>query len=360
MSLKHTYFGGMKVIPLMRPLIPHPNEWLPLYQKSQDAGHYANFGPCFWDAKKALEDYGENFLPVSNGTVAVQIAAQVMFPYRSVVAMPDFTCAATANALIKAGMKPLLAPVRQDTWHLDPNVLWKNRGSFNAICVVSPFGYRMDWNLYNQLAEDLNVPLIYDCAGAWGQTPDTRWPVTYSFHATKNLAIGEGGAIRFHDWEHWNRAKKLITFDFNAERESQSPAGCNGKLDEIHCAMITAHLGRSARLTQLIARKTEAIDCYQDQLRNFIVPNEMHKFGSPSLCVLSISKSEKLETEGEKCGIQFKKYYHPMIHKMKGFQKIPRIGQSHQMFEDCLALPGVVSDDEFDRVIEFIKRTQKQ
>lgn len=350
----------MNVIPLMRPLIPKPSEWLPFYQKSVDAGHYSNFGPCFLDAVKALEDIPQaQHLPVANGTVAVQIAAQVQFPYRSIVVMPDFTCSATANALIKAGMKPLLAPVNQKTWHLDPNILWKNRSSFNAICAVSTFGYRMDWDLYNQLAEDLKVPLIYDCAGAWGQKVYTQWPVTYSFHATKNLAIGEGGAIRFRDSAQWVKAKQLISFDFNEKRESQTPAGCNGKMDEVHCAMLLAHLSNKKRIHELIFRKSVSIDCYQANLSKFAVQNEMHREGSPSLCVLSIKNSTRIESEGEKNGIQFKKYYHPIVSKMMGFQKIPRIGVSHEMFEDCLAFPDVVNDDEFNRVVEFVKKVHK-
>lgn len=344
----------------MRPFLPQPHEWAPTFKRSINANQYSNFGPAFREACKFLREVDGDpvwYLPVANGTVAIEIAAQVQFKRGSRILIPDFTCAATATALLKAGMQPVLGPVSEKDWHLDLEIAFKNKDAYDGICVVNSFGYKMHWGKYNQFSRELKKPLIYDCAGGWGQEIYTGSPVTYSLHATKNFAIGEGGLIRFWHEEEWERARQYTQFDFNLQRSSKSPHGCNGKLDEIHCAMIVAHLKKPYRLVSKIEKNIATLDGYLKELKD-CHQHTLHHGGAPSLLVINVPNATRVERLGEAVGITFKRYYYPSLSEMPGFDDLPRIGKSSPFFETCLAFPRDVLDHEFEAVVDFVNKTR--
>lgn len=344
------------MIPLLRPSIPTFSQVDHYFQDSRKEGMFTNFGPCFWEAFKFLSMVqGRPTLPVSNGTVAIQLAASVYFAKGSRVAVPDFTCVATLLAILRAGMHPVIFPCEKETWTLHLETLEQHKSTYDAIVVVSPFGYHVDVGTYRDFARLHNKRLMFDFAGAWPMTTPGLEPVCYSFHATKNLAIGEGGAVSFGTIPDWEKAKRLINFAFDENRETEDEAGINGKLDEYHCAAIRHHLGPGqSALIAKIEHKKSLIDMYQKQLP--VVPHSLHRKGYPSVCVVAGLPAEKIEAQGRIEGIHFRRYYYPLITKMRGLQHIPRYGKTPAIFETCLGLPSDVDSDEFEAVVKFIKK----
>lgn len=346
----------MTNIPLLRPQIPSLDSLSSLYDESIKSGMYTNFGPCFWRAFNLLgAQFNRACLPVSNGTVAIEIAAIVHFEQGWRVAVPDFTCVATLLAIQRAGMHPVIFPCDEKTWTIDLKILAKYKNEFDAMVVVSPFGYHVDIALYQMFSTDHNKKIVFDFAGAYPMHPLTGdSPVCYSMHATKNLATGEGGFISFASPQEWSRAKKLINFAFNEHKETESIHGVNGKLDDLRCAMLCYHLsnGREA-IAARIKRKKNLIDAYQKSLP--VVQNQLHRIGFPSVCVVAGLDAQKIEDEGSKNGISFRRYYHPLLSKMSGLSNVPRFGKSSELFETCIGLPSDVDTSEFKTVVKFIK-----
>ena len=87
------------------------------------------------------------------------------------------------------------------------------------------------------------VPLLIDSAAGFGAAAEDGVAIggqgdaeVVSFHATKPLAIGEGGAVFSRDTALIERMARLTNFGFDSERRPVERRGINAKLDELHAA----------------------------------------------------------------------------------------------------------------------------
>lgn len=343
------------MINLVRPQLP---DWVEVGRELEESNQYgklSNFGPCYWRLVDRLADLtGRYDVPVTTGTAAIQVAAQATFPRGSRVLMPDFTHVGTLQALIAAGMTPILAPAVKTSWTLNAAFLGMHKDAYDAFVVVSPFGYQIDFNRYDQLSRDYGKPVIYDLAGGFGMRALTSNPVCYSMHATKNVPIGEGGIASFSKPDQADTAFKMSCFDQNKDRSIASPYGGNLKLDEIRCAMALVVLGSMSKIQERWEKKRALIDLYQDELRDICIPHDLHYGNSaPSLCVIAGLPASHLESKINELGFEAKQYY-PVLSRMGGLAKIQRIAWSSQFFGTCTALPSDVTVDEAKEICRAI------
>jgi dTDP-4-amino-4,6-dideoxygalactose transaminase len=118
------------------------------------------------------------------------------------VIVPSMTFAATANAVIHAGGKPIFADVDRRTMCLDAaDAEQRITGRTRAILPVHFAGRPADLQALLSLAKQRNLVLIEDCAHAIETLYQGRHVGTFgdlgcfSFYATKNLVTGEGGMV---------------------------------------------------------------------------------------------------------------------------------------------------------------------
>lgn len=346
------------MIPLMRPQIPGPEEWADLLSLPKRSGQWSNFGELHNRAEKILSQKSDRFaLPVTNGTVALEIAAKVVFDPGMRIAIPDFTCAATALAIISAGCEPVIFPCDRNTWTISHDVLREYRDQYDGICVVSPFGYRVDFDGFDFLAQELDKLLIYDLAGAWGMKVSTPHPYSMSFHATKNMCIGEGGAAFFSEEVRHKAAHQLVVFGFDDNRETIWPQGINGKLDEVRSAILLAQLTatRNRTINARILKKKTLCAFYEKHLGEAYA-HGLYMGGAPSLCVFGGFNGDLLRELGLLNSVQFKAYYSPLISDMRAFQSYTRCGDTDNFFRTCVAFPSDATDDEAYLVIDLARR----
>ena len=112
------------------------------------------------------------------------------------------TFCATVNTIIHAGGRPVLVDIDPLTWNIDHNKLEKKITSkTKAIIPVHFAGRACDMDVIMSISEKYNLKVIEDCAHAIetiykgkkaGAIGDMG---VFSFYATKNLAVGEGGMI---------------------------------------------------------------------------------------------------------------------------------------------------------------------
>ena len=141
------------------------------------------------------------------------------------VIVPSFTFVSTINAFVLRGAKAVFADVRPDTLNLDESKLEalitpKTR----AIVVVHYAGVGCEMDAIMGIANRHHIPVIEDNAhGLFGKYKGKDLGTfgvmaTQSFHETKNLTSGEGGALLINDEKYFEDAEILREKGTNRSR----------------------------------------------------------------------------------------------------------------------------------------------
>jgi dTDP-4-amino-4,6-dideoxygalactose transaminase len=156
-------------------------------------------------------------IAVNSCTAGLHLAllAANIGPCDEVITSP-ITWTSTANVIIHAGAEPIFADVDPNTGNLDPNsVATMITPRTRAIIVVHLAGHPCPMDEFTTLASKHNLTLIEDAAHALGTYYNNKSIGTigdigvYSFHATKNIATGEGGAIVTNNDENAEYIRRL-------------------------------------------------------------------------------------------------------------------------------------------------------
>lgn len=132
------------------------------------------------------------------------------------VIVPSFTFVSTASAFMLHGAKPVFVDVQPDTLNINPELVAAAiTPRTRAICLVHYGGVGAQMELLISLASKHGLMIIEDNAhglfGKYnGQFLGTFGTLaTQSFHETKNIACGEGGALIINDKSLVERAEIL-------------------------------------------------------------------------------------------------------------------------------------------------------
>lgn len=192
---------------------------------------------------------GAKTLGVANGTDALEIALECLnLPKGSEVLLPANTFAATAEAVVRNGLKIVFVDCGED-YTLDIKDL-KNKitPKSSAIIAVHLYGLpaRMDEIL--ALASKHSLKVIEDCAQAHGATYRGQKVgtfgdiATFSFYPGKNLgAYGDGGAIVSQNEELLQTCKK-IAHHGGLKKYEHEIVGRNSRLDGLQAAILSVKL----------------------------------------------------------------------------------------------------------------------
>jgi dTDP-4-amino-4,6-dideoxygalactose transaminase len=158
-----------------------------------------------------------NAMLTTSCTAALEMAAAVagIGPGDEVV-MPSFTFVTTASAFVLRGAVPVFADVRKDTLNLAPELAAEAiTPATKAIVPVDYAGVGCDFGPLRELADSHGLRLIEDAAQGLMASRDGRALGTFgdlgalSFHETKNVTCGEGGAVLVNDPDLVERAEIL-------------------------------------------------------------------------------------------------------------------------------------------------------
>jgi len=153
-----------------------------------------------------------------SATAALEMAALLaeLGPGDEVV-MPAFAYVSCANAVALRGAKPVFVEVRRESLNIDPQAVADAlTPRTRAILVLHYAGVPCDMAPILELAERRGLLVIEDAAHALLSTWRGRMAGTLghlgilSFHATKNVACGEGGALLVNDARFAERAERLL------------------------------------------------------------------------------------------------------------------------------------------------------
>lgn len=159
-------------------------------------------------------------------THALEMAALLLEIQRGdEVIVPSFTFVSTVNAFVLRGARPVFADVRPDTLNLDETGFERLiTPRTKAIILVHYAGVGCEMSRIATIAARHGVALVEDNAhGLFGKY-EGRYLGTFgalsaqSFHETKNLTCGEGGALLINDATYIERAEIIREKGTNRSR----------------------------------------------------------------------------------------------------------------------------------------------
>lgn len=122
------------------------------------------------------------------------------------VILPSYTFVSTANSFALRGAKIVFADVDSKTMNISPDDIEnKITNNTKAICAVHYAGVSCNMKKLQEIAQKYNLKLVEDAAQAIGSYYNGIPLGTigdmgcFSFHETKNIVMGEGGALVVKD-----------------------------------------------------------------------------------------------------------------------------------------------------------------
>lgn len=242
-------------------------------QRVLDHGQYI-MGPEVGELESALAAFtgARHCVTVSSGTEALLIALMALNirPGDEVITSP-FTFAATAEAIVLLGARPVFVDIEPDTGNIDvTQIEARIHARTRAIMPVSLYGQCADMDEINALAARHGLPVVEDAAQSFGALYKGRRSTHLStigctsFFPSKPLGCyGDGGAL-FTDDDALAEAARQIRVHGQSQRYRHERIGVGGRMDTLQCAVVLAKLPRFEweleQRAQRAQRYTEAIE----------------------------------------------------------------------------------------------------
>lgn len=212
-------------------------------------------------------------------TAALEMAALLcdLKPGDEVI-VPSFTFVSTANAFALRGAVPVFVDVTPGTLNIDPDATERAiTERTRAIVIVHYAGVACEMDRLSAIADHHNLTLIEDAAHAlpasWRGRPlgSIGQLATFSFHETKNVQCGEGGALVINDPELVTRAEiiqekgtdRARFFRGQVDKYTWRDLGSSYLLSEVTAAFLWGQLQHVNEITQ---QRRAIWDRYDDAL----------------------------------------------------------------------------------------------
>lgn len=216
------------------------------------------------------------------------------------VIMPSYTFVSTANAFVQRGGVPVFVDIREDTLNLDEKLVEDAiTEKTKAIVPVHYAGVSCEMDTITEIAARHGIGVVEDAAQGVMATYKGR-PLgsigqmgTYSFHETKNLISGEGGALLLNEKRFVEKAEIIREkgtdrsrfFRGEVDKYTWQEVGSSYLPGELTSAFLWAQLEEAERITsdriklwENYHRLLEDME-RKGNLRRPIVPNECRHNG---------------------------------------------------------------------------------
>lgn len=191
-------------------------------------GHASGDGPFSKKCHRLLESAlgVPKVLLTTSCTHALEMAALLLdIQPGDEVIVPSFTFVTTVNAFVLRGAQPVFVDIRPDTLNMDEQLVeGLVRPDTRAIVAVHYAGVGCEMDAISATATRHGLPIIEDNAHGLFAKYEGRWLgtlgalATLSFHETKNIICGEGGALLINDPQYIERAEILREKGTNRSR----------------------------------------------------------------------------------------------------------------------------------------------
>ena len=284
-------------IPFNRPFIVGKE----LYYIAQavQGGHLAGDGAFTKKCNEWMEQkFGaDKVMLTHSGTAALDICAILCdIGPRDEVIMPSFTFVSTANAFALRGARIRFVDIRPDTLNIDENLIEAAVNENTRVIVpVHYAGVGCEMDMIMEIAQRHNLVVVEDAAQGVNATYKGRYLGTighlgaYSFHETKNVISGEGGALIVNDKSFIERAEVIREkgtnrnkfFRGEVDKYTWVDIGSSFLPSEIVGAFLYAQLEEVDTITQ---KRDEIFRYYSEQFAPMCERGIIRIPASPSEC----------------------------------------------------------------------------
>jgi dTDP-4-amino-4,6-dideoxygalactose transaminase len=308
-----------------------------------------------------------NFVAVSNGTIALQMAIKALELKGEIITTP-FTWIATVSAIKWEGCIPVFCDIDPETLNIDPTKIETLITEKTvAIMPVHVFGNACDVEAIEAIAKKHNLKVIYDGAHAIGSTYNGKSLLEFgditatSLHATKLLNTAEGGGCITSNSELHEKLKRIRFFGHD-ETKDVIEDGFNGKITEVHAALGIVNL---KYYNEVLVDRKRKYNLYKEALAG--IPGlgfQVVKQGVPNYSYFPLMfKNEnqllKVEKALNEKNIYPRRYFYPSVNT---YTKVV-VYQACLVSEDiakrilCLPLYWNLELNEIYNITETIKST---
>lgn len=221
-------------------------------------------------------------------THALELAARLInIEPGDEVIVPAFTFPSTASAFALHGARPVFVDVSDDTLNIDFD---QTRAAITpqtkAVCIVHYAGEPASPSKFADLCREHGLILLEDNAhGLFGSSQGRPLGTfghlsTMSFHETKNITCGEGGALHLNDESLLERAEiirekgtdrsKFLRGE--VDKYTWRDLGSSWILSDILASLL---LGQLSRFEEIQRRRHEIWDCYARELTSWAQSNDI-------------------------------------------------------------------------------------
>src|SRR5688572_25081944 len=247
-------------------------------------GHISGDGPFTRRARAMLEKLtgSRAALLTTSCTHALEMAALLLeIGAGDEVIVPSFTFVSTANAFALRGARPVFVDIRPDTLNIDERLVERAISSrTRAIVPVHYAGVGCEMDALQDIASRHGLAIVEDNAhGLFGRYRGRALGsfgdmATLSFHETKNVTCGEGGALLVNDECLITRAEIIREkgtersrfFRGQVDKYTWCDLGSSYVLSDMLAAFLFAQLESAERIQ---ARRRAMWEFYSDRLASW-------------------------------------------------------------------------------------------
>jgi dTDP-4-amino-4,6-dideoxygalactose transaminase len=212
------------------------------------------------------------------------------------VIIPSFTFVSTINAFVMRGARPVFCDIRSDTLNLDENLLEQLiTPRTKAILPVHYAGVGCEMDTIMEIANRHGISVVEDNAhGLFGKYKGRYLGTfgdlaTQSFHETKNISCGEGGALLINDSRYIERAEIIREKGTNRSRFFRGQVDKYTWVDigssYLPSDMLAAFLYGQLEVHETIQAKRKRIwEYYHEHLKNWAEGNDVRLPVIPDYC----------------------------------------------------------------------------
>lgn len=305
------------------------------------------------------------------GALHMGLAALGIGPGDEVI-LADVNWIASAAPITYLGARPVLVDILPDTWCLDPDAVERAiTPSTKAILAVHLYGNVCDMGALQRIGARRGIPVVEDSAEAIGSVLHGRRAGTmgafaaFSFHGSKTVTTGEGGAFVTNDSALYAKALTLSNHGRKHGETRQfwpEVVGYKYKMSNLQAAI---GLAQVERIDELIAGKRRIFQRYADLLKDLPVcmnpepEGTINGYWMPSIVVDSDIEFDRddLISSLRANNIDGRVFFWPLT-SLPPFQSQPTGPVAHSISRRAINLPTFhdITDAELQRVSAVLHR----
>jgi len=351
------------------------------------AGRVAGNGPFGQRVEARLQQMlgAPRVLLTTSCTHALELAllALGIGPGQEVIC-PSFTFVSTANAILRVGARPVFADIDENSLGLDPRDVERRLSPRTAALLpVHYAGVAPDMDALGTLARERGLRMVEDAAQGLAASWRGRALGTlgdggcFSFHETKNVTCGEGGALALMDPEVAQRAEIIREKGTNrsaflrgeVDKYTWVAEGSSYVLSDVLAALLDAQLDK---LAEIQARRARVAARYREELAGWAdargvrlpveLPDRQDNHHLFYLLYPDPPRREQALRLLKSCGVMAAFHYVPLHSAPHGraldLDRAP-LPVTDRVADTLVRLPlhPLLSDRDVGRVVDAVRRT---